>query len=383
MHCEFALGRGRFVVAATNIAAGSVIFKEEAYCVAPSVSNTKAQRCVYCCGDAHNPFGKCNKCGSAYCCEECWSAHSSNHSETGECCAVGFTKIAAKSVPEEDRDTFEMACLVLGRCAAEKKSDRLCRMLTCAENTSFETVGSGMEVASPLQFLNTGVSPDTVFVPSYDHVECLGTNMRETNPEIVDDFSELYYIYVETLQHKKYLQLARSYEHKMPCDVSCETFVAICTAFLCNGFGIWNSVNRQLGVALYPQSSYFNHSCSPNMGRRNVRKSRNIEFFAARNIEKGEPLCISYIDLKLPAVERKRKLRATYSFDCTCIRCDPAADFIVANTVCCSCVPALCCNCISKVMQPLGMGCTYAHAATRSKKRRETRLASKNEFLIV
>ncbi|KPI84820.1 hypothetical protein ABL78_6128 [Leptomonas seymouri] len=356
MHCEFHPGQGRFVVAAVNIAAGSVIFKEEAYSVAQHIDNTKSQRCVHCCGDARKPFKKCNKCGSAYCCEECLTVHSSSHTETGECCAVIFTKIAAKNVPEEDLDTFMMTCLVLGRCASEKKDERLCRTVSGAENTLFETVGFGMEIESPLRFLNMGVAPDTVFVSSYDHVECLGTNLRETNSEIVDDFTKLYDIYLSTLQHKKYLQQTRTHTHKLPCNVSCKTFVAICTAFLCNGFGIWSSVNHQLGVALYPQSSYFNHSCAPNMGRRNIKKTRVIEFFAARDIEKGESLCISYIDLKLPAMERAAKVKATYSFDCSCIRCDPAADYIVANTVCCGCVPALCCNCISKVMQPLEDG---------------------------
>jgi hypothetical protein len=356
MHCVFVPGRGRFVVAGERIAAGDLIFKEQAYCVAQRVDSSKHQRCVYCCGDAQKAFNKCPNCDSVFCSEECSKTHLSKHNDTGECCAILFTKIAAKSVPEEDIDTFEMTCLVLGRCASERKSDRLGRIAEGTSNLSFETVGFGKEVESPLQFLNSGVAPETVFEPTYDHVECLGTNLRETNPEIVEDFSKLYDIYQATLQHKKYRQQAHAIEHKLPVDVSRETFVAICTAFLCNGFGIWNSVNRQLGVALYPQSSYFNHSCAPNMGRRNIKKTRVIEFFAARDIEKGEPLCISYIDLKLPAEERKAKLKATYSFDCACVRCNPAADYIIANTVCGDCIPALCCNCISKVMQPIGNG---------------------------
>lgn len=356
MHCVFVPGRGRFVEAASDIAAGSTVFKEEAYCVAQRLGNSKTKRCVFCCGDVHQPFSMCNECGSVYCCEKCATTHSGSHTRTGECCAIIFTKIAANSIPDEDLDTFEMACLILARCAAEGKGEQLSWCAHNAEATSFETVGFGSETASPLRFLNTGASAGTVFVPSYDHVACLGTNMRDTIPEIVEDFSKLYDTYESTLQHKKYLRQTREHEHRLPSNVSRDTFVAICTAFLCNGFGIWNAINRQLGVALYPESSYFNHSCAPNMGRRNIKKTRIIEFFAARNIHKGEALCISYIDLKLPVAERKAKLRATYSFDCSCVRCAPEADFIVANTVCCDCMPALCCSCISKVMQPLGNG---------------------------
>lgn len=356
IHCEFVPGRGRFVVAASNIPAGSVIFRENAYCVAQRLGVLKHQRCVHCCGDAQIPHDKCIVCGSAYCCEDCQKTHSASHTVTGECCAILFTKIAAGRVPEEDLDTFEMACLILARCAAEGNQERLSRSSGNLGESSFETVGFGKEVTNPLLFLNVGATPETVFLPTYDHVECLGTNMRDTNSEIISDFSDLYDAYQKTLSHKKYLQQVRAHGHQLPSNVSRETFVAICTAFLCNGFGIWNSVNRQLGVALYPQSSYFNHSCAPNMGRRNIKKTRVIEFFAARDIEKGEALCISYIDLKLPAAERIVKLEATYSFHCACIRCDHGADDLVANTVCSGCVPALCGSCISKVMQPLGNG---------------------------
>lgn len=356
IRCEYVAGRGRFVVAATDIAAGSLIFKEDAYCVAQRVVDAKHPRCIYCCGDARNPLSTCKQCGSAYCSEACAAHHSSSHAETGECCATILAKAARGIVPEEDMDTFEMLCLILAKCASEGKAGRLRRTAPPASAGAFETVGFGQECASPLEFLNTGASPAHVFKPTYDYVECLGTNTRDTSEEIVQDFSTLFDLFEKVLQKKKFAQRARSLEHVVPCDVSRDTFVAICNAFLCNGFGIWSAVNHQLGVALYPQSSYFNHSCAPNMGRRNCTGSRVIEFFAARDIEAGEPLCISYIDLKLPAAERKAKLMATYSFECMCIRCAPDADYITANTVCSGCVPALCGGCISKVMQPLGNG---------------------------
>lgn len=340
------------VVAAKPISAGSVVFLEEAYCFAQTAVSGKRQLCLYCCGSAALPFDSCEACGSVFCSENCALAHKKNHSTTGECCAIIFYKSAKAMIPAEDLDTFKVTCMVLARCAAENKNESLSMDAANSDSDGFETVGSGNETASPLQFLNE-TDTSCIRTSSYDHVECLGTNLRETNPEIILDFSKLYPVYCKTLQNRKFIHQTRDAVSTLPKNVSCKTFVAICAAFLCNGFGIWDRVNHQLGVALYPQSSYFNHSCAPNLGRRNRSYSRIIEFFAARDILEGEPLCISYIDLKLPAVERKLKLKATYSFECVCIRCRPDADDMTANTVCGECVPALCCNCISKVMQPL------------------------------
>jgi hypothetical protein len=102
-----------------------------------------------------------------------------------------------------------------------------------------------------------------------------------------------------------------------------------CTAYpflsrhLSNSFGIWelpiSPDSENLGSAMYPSASYFNHSCDPNIAK--VRCGRAVLFVTSKEISKGEELCISYGHTERQVEERQQVLRDWWGFNCNCHRC--------------------------------------------------------------
>ncbi|KAK8809928.1 hypothetical protein WA158_000871 [Blastocystis sp. Blastoise] len=85
---------------------------------------------------------------------------------------------------------------------------------------------------------------------------------------------------------------------------------------------IRNDVLKFTGIGIYPVLSYVNHSCNPNcclVFRGNLATLRTL-----RNIEEGEELTYSYVDVHRSTFVRKNILRSEFSFDCTCPKCQNA-----------------------------------------------------------
>jgi len=92
---------------------------------------------------------------------------------------------------------------------------------------------------------------------------------------------------------------------------------------LSNSFGIWelpiSPDSENLGSAMYPSASYFNHSCDPNITK--VRRGRSVLFVTSKEISKGQELCISYGHTERQVEERQQVLRDWWGFNCNCPRC--------------------------------------------------------------
>jgi len=92
---------------------------------------------------------------------------------------------------------------------------------------------------------------------------------------------------------------------------------------LTNSFGIWELPvgpdSENLGSAMYPSASYFNHSCEPNLIK--LRQGRTVRFVACRDIQCDEELCISYGQGDSRVDVRNQELRKWWGFDCDCTRC--------------------------------------------------------------
>lgn len=78
------------------------------------------------------------------------------------------------------------------------------------------------------------------------------------------------------------------------------------------------------GTAMFSTTCKMNHSCDPNV----VVVYRGLKWheplvaqcIAKCDIELGEELCISYVDVNEPVEVRQREL-ANYGFNCSCVRC--------------------------------------------------------------
>ncbi|CAK4033827.1 lysine methyltransferase SET6 [Lecanosticta acicola] len=111
------------------------------------------------------------------------------------------------------------------------------------------------------------------------------------------------------------------------------SLLAPCTPTLCrampqadnhNAFGIRaaEEAEEYMGYGVYPSASFFNHSCAPNVTKKRV--GREWVFEAARDLAEGEECCITYLggeERELDAVERRRRLREVWGFECACGRC--------------------------------------------------------------
>ena len=101
------------------------------------------------------------------------------------------------------------------------------------------------------------------------------------------------------------------------------TAYAFLSRHLSNSFGIWEQPvgpdSENLGSAMYPSASYFNHACDSNVKK--DRHGRRIAFVASRDIQVGEEICITYGDADGDVLERRRNLLEWWGFACTCPRC--------------------------------------------------------------
>jgi len=78
------------------------------------------------------------------------------------------------------------------------------------------------------------------------------------------------------------------------------------------------------GVALYPIQSWVNHSCVPNCEVKFPTKTHVLGLIATRDIEVGEEIEISYLDLadmQRSRYSRNKYLKEHYLFECKCPKC--------------------------------------------------------------
>lgn len=135
------------------------------------------------------------------------------------------------------------------------------------------------------------------------------------------------------------------YRDSLDLEAHCNSFVQLafflppelsscCTSELCqalvsatshNSFGIRSGSDEgeeYMGYALYPDASYFNHSCSANVVKKRIGSV--WEFRAAKDIGEGEQCCITYLggdEYDLTVIARRARLKVHWGFECMCERC--------------------------------------------------------------
>ncbi|GMF15746.1 unnamed protein product [Phytophthora lilii] len=91
----------------------------------------------------------------------------------------------------------------------------------------------------------------------------------------------------------------------------------------CNAFSLANDVtNEAVGIGLFPDGALFNHDCDPNCVV--SFKGREMRVHVVKDVEVGEELTVSYVELLQSTTSRRKELKESYFFDCTCERCEAA-----------------------------------------------------------
>ncbi|KAK5761658.1 Histone-lysine N-methyltransferase set-6 [Elasticomyces elasticus] len=129
-----------------------------------------------------------------------------------------------------------------------------------------------------------------------------------------------------------YVQLAKNLSAELLPNCTTEICHALVAASSHNAFGVRSGSEdgeEYMGYAVYPSSSYFNHSCSPNVAKQRVGNA--WRFWVVDNVREGEQLCISYLggdEKDLSVEERRARLAEVWGFVCECARCQSEAKLL-------------------------------------------------------
>jgi hypothetical protein len=100
-------------------------------------------------------------------------------------------------------------------------------------------------------------------------------------------------------------------------------------AIQCNAHQIVNPESKAIALGLFPYTSMMNHSCRPNCIKLFLIQPNcppKLIMRAIRDIDKGEELCYSYVNLYQSTECRREQLTKAYSFHCICQRCSTSID---------------------------------------------------------
>ncbi|KAL3664945.1 hypothetical protein V7S43_010121 [Phytophthora oleae] len=91
----------------------------------------------------------------------------------------------------------------------------------------------------------------------------------------------------------------------------------------CNAFSLANDVtNEAVGIGLFPDGALFNHDCDPNCVV--SFKGREMQVHVVKDVQEGQELTVSYVELLQSTTSRRSELKESYFFDCECARCQAA-----------------------------------------------------------
>jgi len=273
--------KGKGLRAITHIDAGEEILHEEPLVYTLMNAKCRGLRCDYCFSEAEKLF-KCSKCKFvSYCGRECQSGDWKIHKHECKC----LVKVAPKQPPD------------------------ICRLV------------------SHLLFKYFTSNKKTSANPS--EIEALTDNRgRVTNSrkEAFFTFSGVLFDYLKGCSFTDDADI-----YGLLCRISS------------NSFTITNSELNSLGTGLYKTSSFLNHSCDPNVVA--IFNGTKIHIRTIKEVQEGEELFLSYINLLATTKHRQSELMDGYMFTCSCTKCNGNgfSDLMMLSMRCpqCTCLQSL------------------------------------------
>ncbi|XP_065257717.1 N-lysine methyltransferase SMYD2 [Emys orbicularis] len=252
-------GKGRGLRARQRFAPGELLFSCPAYTCVLTVSE-RGNHCE-CCFARKEGLSKCGRCKQAfYCNVECQKADWAMHKlECSAMCVFGQNWNPSETVR------------LTARILAKQK--------THPERTQSEKLLAVKEFES--------------------HLDKLDNEKREL---IQNDIAALHHFYSKHIEYPDNAAL-----------------VVLFAQVNCNGFTIEDEELSHLGSAIFPDVALMNHSCCPNVIV--TYKGTLAEVRAVQEIEPGDEIFTSYIDLLYPTEDRNDRLRDSYFFTCDCREC--------------------------------------------------------------
>jgi len=100
-----------------------------------------------------------------------------------------------------------------------------------------------------------------------------------------------------------------------------------CNAFSISLEGELSGQRLPVGRAIYIKSSFFNHSCRPNVFFQQKPGTPVIQFLPFGMVRQGEELTVSYMSTMVDFLSRQVHLQEDYKFVCRCPRCEEDKEF--------------------------------------------------------
>lgn len=153
----------------------------------------------------------------------------------------------------------------------------------------------------------------TSSVPTrWDPLElCFAEMHEESAPQIESEHAQLLSAFADAG-----LADARTLELFLPR----ERYRRLLGACSLNSFELTLAHGAIISALLPGVASCFNHSCEPNL-LVSCGETAEVSFVAGADIAPGDELCITYMDVSAPVVERRDFLLHKYAFNCECRRC--------------------------------------------------------------
>eukprot|EP00596_Hydrurales_sp_CCMP1899_P005157 CAMPEP_0119050410 /NCGR_PEP_ID=MMETSP1177-20130426/69792_1 /TAXON_ID=2985 /ORGANISM="Ochromonas sp, Strain CCMP1899" /LENGTH=705 /DNA_ID=CAMNT_0007028775 /DNA_START=178 /DNA_END=2298 /DNA_ORIENTATION=- len=230
-----------------------------------------------------------------YCSEKCITADYPVHSsESGSISAL--EKMGVEGGMDSMRLVFRVAC-----CRKNEES-----LISSKKVLSNIPVKDGISQPIPLNGrLN-----------SYKHIQLLEANKGSITPEMADE------VFSSSWELTKICN-----QYNLPLSHNDIQFLLY--AIQCNAHQILNPEGKAIALGLFPYTSMMNHSCRPNCIKLFLIQPYcppKLIMRAIRDIDKGEELCYSYVNLYQSTETRREQLTKAYSFHCICQRCSTSID---------------------------------------------------------
>ena len=265
VHCR--PGRGRCVVAEVALSPGTLILRQK-----PLVATFKRMQVNSRCQGCAQPMQQrlvCSVCKCvAYCSRSCqvgdWERH---QEECGILAALPLTK----------RPTETMLLMI--RLILERR-----RQAAVSKDIP---AGSGLRM---------------------EEFMCLESHRQEHPYEKVEVYAQLGTLVLDVLRNAK----------EVP-HVDLDGIIEDFCRFGCNNFTIVDDEMNAVGSGVFPVAALLNHSCCPNV----CVSFDGVELMmrVTEDVQPGDELCISYIELGATSASRRKDLLERYFFQCECSAC--------------------------------------------------------------
>ena len=276
-------GRGRCMVAAKDLPAGSLVFS----CAAAAAFPSSDSRCMQCWNTAApgEELLRCAPCKTAYCSKECQRADWKEGHHKRECPLLRAFKLRDSPVPVAQWVTLLLAARLYRACPPGGEGGGAAAVAAPPSGAPFPAA------LADVHSLRVAPGADAAHAET---VVALGRQLDLFPPAAV-------------------LPDARA-----RADVE---------AFESNNFSVTDETLEVAGCGVYPAAALLNHSCAPNtvlsfgFVADPALPPTTLLVRTLVPVRAGEELTHAYCDATKPVEERRGELRAVYSFLCDCPAC--------------------------------------------------------------